>query len=77
MPNYVKVKFPSSPFKQYTYELSESLKIERLKKGDPIVVPVGYSNDLKVAVIVSVQESEVKIDPGFTIKKAYGLIRKI
>lgn len=76
MPNYVKVKFTKTSMSTYSYEVPETLKIERLVVGEAIVVPVGDTMELKVAYIAGVSNSPNTI-PGIKIKKAYGLVRKI
>lgn len=76
MPKYVKVKFIKTAINTYSYEIPETLKIERLVIGEAIVVPVGNDMDLKVAYIVGVSD-ESNVRPSIKIKKAYGLVRKI
>lgn len=77
MPNYVSVKFTKGVGSSYTYELPENIKTDKIKAKDPIIVPAGPSNELKIAYVVGVQQSNVRIDPGFKIKQVYGLVRKI
>ncbi len=76
MTNYVKVKFCKGFGSEYTYLLPDNLKAEKLKAGDPIVVPVGSEAALKVAYIVQVT-GKANIPPHATLKQAYGLVRKI
>lgn len=76
MAKYVKVKFYKGFGTEYTYLLPDNLKAEKLKPGEPIVVPVGTEANLKVAYIVQVT-GKANIPPHATLKQAYGLVRKI
>lgn len=77
---FVNVRFSNTydyHSRTYLYRLPDSIKISKLKEGDPIVVPVGNQMDLKVAYISAAFEDVTNPNVGFEIKEAYGLVRKL
>lgn len=75
MAKYINVRFAGSS-NSYMYELPSKIKLENIKAGDAVVVPVGDTNTLKLAKVSATTDmGNKKIDPGFPIKKVFGLVK--